>query len=54
MLLATEHSIPLLRQFLFSTPYLRDTIFSGIVWTNRLDDFDEGICFLKNSCYGNW
>ena len=27
--------------------------FSVIVWTNRLHDFDEGICFPDNWCYEN-
>ena len=33
--------------------YLFDSIFSIIVWTNRLHDFDEGICFPDNCCYEN-
>ena len=37
-----------LRQFFFSTFYLFDSIFSGIVWNNRLHDFEEGICFPNN------
>ena len=41
-----------LLQPFFSTLYLFDSIFSGIVWSNRLYDFDEGICFPNNCCYG--
>ena len=33
--------------------YLFDSIFSAIVWTNRLHDFDEGIFFPDNCCYEN-
>ena len=33
--------------------YLFDFIFSGIVWTNRLHDSNEGIYFHNNCCYGN-
>ena len=42
-----------LRQFFISTLYPFDSIFSGIVWTNRLHDFDEEICFPNKCCYGN-
>ena len=28
-------------------------IFSVIVWTNKLHDFDEGICFPDNCSYEN-
>ena len=35
----------------FSNLYLFDSIFSVIVWTNRLHDFDEGICFPDTCCY---
>ena len=34
--------------------YLFDSIFSIIVWTNGLHDFDEEICFPDNCCYKNW
>ena len=38
-------------QFFFSTLYLFGSIFSGIVWTNIMHDFDEEICFFNNCCY---
>ena len=41
------------RQIFFGTLYLFDSIFSIIVWPNRLHDFDEGICFLDNCCHEN-
>ena len=31
--------------------YLFGFIFPIIVWTNRLNDFDKGICFPDNCCY---
>ena len=31
--------------------YLFGFIFPIIVWTNRLNDFDKGICFPDNWCY---
>ena len=34
--------------------YLFDSIFSIIVWTNRLHDFDEGICFSDNCFFEKW
>ena len=40
-------------KFFFSNLYLFDSIFSVIVWTNRLHDFDEAIYFLDNCCYEN-
>ena len=40
-------------QFFFCTLYMVDSIFSRIVWTNTLHDFDEGIYFPNNICYGN-
>ena len=40
-------------QIFFSNIYLFDSIFSIIVWTNRLHDFDEWICFPDNCCYEN-
>ena len=30
-----------------------DSIFSILVWTNRLHGFDQGICFPDNCCYEN-
>ena len=36
-----------------SVIYLLGSIFSIIVWTNILHDFDEGICFPENCCYEN-
>ena len=40
-------------QFFFRSLYLFDYIFSGIVWTNKLHDFEKGICFLNNCSQGN-
>ena len=39
------------RQIFFSNLYLCDSIFSSIVWINRLHDFDERIIFLDYCCY---
>ena len=36
----------------FSALFISLNPFSRIVWTNRLHDFDEGICFPNNCCYG--
>ena len=36
-----------------SNLYLFDSILSIIVWTNRLHNFDEGICYPDNCCYEN-
>ena len=33
-----------------SNLYLFGSIFSIIIWTNKLHDFDEGICFPDNCC----
>ena len=37
----------------FSNLYLFDSFFSVIVWTDKFHDFDEGIYFPDNCCYGN-
>ena len=36
----------ILSQSFLSTLYLFESVFSGVVWTNRLHDLDEGIFFL--------
>ena len=43
----------ILWQIFFSNLYLFDSVFSIVVWTNRLHDFDEGICFHDKCCYDN-
>ena len=40
-------------QFFFSSLNLFDSIFSGIVLTNRMHEFDKGICFCNKCSYGN-
>ena len=40
-------------QIFFSNLYLFGSIFSIIVWTNRLHDFDKGVCFSDSCCYDN-
>ena len=40
-------------QMFFSDLYQFGSVFSVMVWTNRLHDFDEGICFPDNCCYEN-
>ena len=51
--LSNWHKIQLCDNFFFSNLYLLDSIFSVIVWANRLYDFDEGICFIDNCCSEN-
>ena len=51
--LSNWHKIQLCDKFSSVYLYLFDSIFSVIVWSNRLYDFDEGICFPDNCCYGN-
>ena len=55
-LLSNQHKIQVwqLCQIFFSNVYLFDSNFSVIVWTNRLLDSDEGMCFPNNCCYENW
>ena len=50
--LSNWHKIQLCDNF-FSNLDLFDSIFSIIVWTNRVLDFDEGICFPDNCYYEN-
>ena len=33
--------------------YLSDSIFSEIVWIDKLHYFDDGVCFLNSYCYRN-
>ena len=47
------HKIQLCDKIFFSNLYLFDSIFSVIVWSNKLHDFDEVICFSDNCCYEN-
>ena len=42
-----------LRQIFLTNPYLFHSIFSVVVWTNRLHNFDEGIYFSEDCCYEN-
>ena len=49
----TLFSHGILWQIFFSILYMFDSISSIIVWTNKLHDFDEGICFPGYCCYEN-
>ena len=50
--LSKWHKIQPLWQIFFSN-LMFDSIFSIIVKTNRLHDFDKGISFPDNCCYEN-
>ena len=47
------HKIQLCEKFSSVNLYLFDVIFSVTAWTNRLHDFNEGICFPDKCCCEN-
>ena len=51
--LAMGRKIQICDNFSPSNLYRFESIFSGINWTNRLHNFDEGIYFPNNCCCGN-
>ena len=47
------HKMQRFGKFSSGNLYLFGSIFSVLVWTNRLHDFDEGICLPDNCFYKN-
>ena len=57
-LLMWSASLQWAKGYTFMTTFLRilylfDSIFSGIVWIDKLNYFHEEICFSNNDCYEN-